>query len=130
MVNIGELEVGIGNRGQRCQVVVLGCSMARRKSRASIELGVQGINYNGGSVDSLSLFITKMSFWRVTSRLTLDVNRFVFAQEPKLAILNLFQDRKRSGLSEGPRGSTTDGSPVIVLDRSGMTIITDRVSSS
>ncbi|MED6163297.1 hypothetical protein PIB30_078475 [Stylosanthes scabra] len=41
MVNVGELEVGIGNGGQGCQVVVLGCSMARRKSRASIELGVQ-----------------------------------------------------------------------------------------
>ncbi|MED6208955.1 hypothetical protein PIB30_049902 [Stylosanthes scabra] len=41
MVNVGELEVGIGNGGQGCQVVVLGCSMTRRKSRVCIELGVQ-----------------------------------------------------------------------------------------
>ncbi|MED6120842.1 hypothetical protein PIB30_024718 [Stylosanthes scabra] len=40
MVNVGGLEVGIGNGGQGCQVVVLGCSMARRKSRVCIELGV------------------------------------------------------------------------------------------
>ncbi|MED6209620.1 hypothetical protein PIB30_056511 [Stylosanthes scabra] len=52
--------------------LVLGYSMAQRKSRVSIELGVQG---------------------RV----------------------------------KGPRGSATDGSPVLVLDRLGLAIITDRV---
>ncbi|MED6134612.1 hypothetical protein PIB30_038503 [Stylosanthes scabra] len=43
MVDVGELEVGIGNEGQGCQVVVLGCSMTRRKSRVCIELGVQAL---------------------------------------------------------------------------------------
>ncbi|MED6194059.1 hypothetical protein PIB30_024976 [Stylosanthes scabra] len=41
MVNVGELEVGMPNGCQECKMNVLGCSMARRKSRVSIELGVQ-----------------------------------------------------------------------------------------
>ncbi|MED6182610.1 hypothetical protein PIB30_030090 [Stylosanthes scabra] len=41
MVNFGELEVGIGNGSQGCQVVVLGMLDARRESRVCIELGVQ-----------------------------------------------------------------------------------------
>ncbi|MED6158462.1 hypothetical protein PIB30_032904 [Stylosanthes scabra] len=98
MVNVGELEVGIGNGGQGCQVVMLGCSMARRKSRVCIELGVQKMKVlsYGESIRVVTepirwaILKVKHEFLRILNRLSGSVNRFVFVQRPKLVILNRF----------------------------------------
>ncbi|MED6200330.1 hypothetical protein PIB30_084023 [Stylosanthes scabra] len=55
---------------------------------------LQGIDSGVSRVDSLSILERKYGFLSRSSRFTRGVNRFVFAQRPKLPILNQFVMRR------------------------------------
>ncbi|MED6193343.1 hypothetical protein PIB30_018494 [Stylosanthes scabra] len=121
MVNVGELEVGMPNGCQECKKNVLGCSMARRKSRASIELGVQK-RYATIPLPSPRLMFYKIITVSLGVRGAKRTRCSAYGNSGPSGVI--VYDR---GRMIGPRGNTNDGYPVLVPDRSGLAMITDRV---
>ncbi|MED6121846.1 hypothetical protein PIB30_033861 [Stylosanthes scabra] len=101
--------------------------MARRKSREYIELGFQVYE---GSRQGLKLGLRQQRtigsskfLWGLCSHVGQGLTlRFTIAAGGPPA--NIVNDR---GRMMGPRGSATDGSLALVLDRSGLATTTDRV---
>ncbi|MED6225581.1 hypothetical protein PIB30_094949 [Stylosanthes scabra] len=125
MVNVGELEVGMPNGCQERKMNVLGCSMARRKSRASIELGVQNLkDFKSGLLNRFDKAPSRLRLRNLmnclgSSRVGWSPNRFVFTQisnltfeKPSESILPLLNRLQR--VLEGSRG--LDAQPTATAD--------------
>ncbi|MED6170242.1 hypothetical protein PIB30_028975 [Stylosanthes scabra] len=102
--------------------LVLGYSMARRKSRISIELGVQR-----PKLSILNRFVADWNrlFPRGLKENYLTVG-FLFPRGTKANAAAYGSGRGASCQRPGYQPSTNDGYPVLVLDRSGLAMITDR----
>ncbi|MED6145304.1 hypothetical protein PIB30_023886 [Stylosanthes scabra] len=102
--------------------MVLGCSMARRKSRVSIELGVQNLEPRSrgacGANDS--------AYGDTGPSGVVSTVGSLFPRGTKANVAAYSSGKGASCQRPGYQRSTNDGYPVLVLDRSGLAMITDR----